>query len=796
MLLVCVMVTATVSPVSADELPAQSETLSPEQPAAQESAVQEPQTAVDVDAALQEPQTQPVEAQEETAEEPQAPGQQTTETVTVAEAETVVEPDTQIPPQTGTEPVMGEDLQEAQAPLQTESVPGEAVEETAQVNGSGGLTPEDLYDNLTEEQIKFNVYTGTKPIEEMESDADILSKLNFMADGVVPDSANLDAQAGKILAAILDGRQGDDRFYALSSWKLWSVDSDGKPQFPAIAKHSSLSRVATKDNFIQSAYMEYNVAGTDPIVICKNPVLEPIWSCLEFIIHVYDQNGVDTGLTITVTAENYNDAAQVAFPATVEAGSWKLLYDGSEYTLNNPSEIWTNTTNGIGTIGRSFDAAKAKLQAFPVTLQEGNADFRQPDWYFGQQPAAPQVSSETNGIDNITYYYKAEGADDSTYTAEIPTAVGRYTAKAVFAATGIYKEVVKIADFSILPAEPEVRYEISGLQGTEGWYRSAVTISAKAGYQVRLSETDAWTEAVTVAQSGNVTLYVKAADGTEYPAEQKQFLIDDKTPEIVGLINAEIVGLVNGMTYYGDIPAAVTDDFLIKVTVNDIEQPIVDNHADFVLKPSEEAYIIKADDMAGNWVEAVVFVKEEPSTEPPSTEEPSEPSTEEPTEPSTEQPSEPSTEPSTEEPTEPIEPPTEAPDKTAPVISGIENKGTYYGTQNVTVMDENLRAVTVNGKSVTITDNRAEVTLTPTYDEYQFVIIAEDAAGNKTEYTVEVWEKWVLDGIVENGKKKLRRERSYKLGSGKWTVAGDSTVYQGGRTFYVNSSGTYDFKKK
>ena len=246
MLLVCVMVTATVSPVSADELPAQSETLSPEQPAAQESAVQEPQTAVDSDADLQEPH---------------APGQQATETVTVAEAETVAKPDTQIPPQTGTEPVMEEALQEAQTPLQTESVPGEAVEETAQVNGSGGLTPEDLYDNLTEEQIKFNVYTGTKPIEEMESDADILSKLNFMADGVVPDSANLDAQAGKIIAAILDGRQGDDRFYALSSWKLWSVDSDGKPQFPAIAKHSSLSRVATNDNFIQSAYMEYNVTG-------------------------------------------------------------------------------------------------------------------------------------------------------------------------------------------------------------------------------------------------------------------------------------------------------------------------------------------------------------------------------------------------------------------------------------------------------------------------------------------------------------------------------------------------------
>lgn len=755
MLLVCVMVSATVSPVSADELQPQPETPSQEQSVIEQESSQEQSAAPDAD--LQEVQTPSVGVTEEAAEEAETQGQSQ-----IMEPLPAVEPVTQIA--TETEPEMAEELPELQP--QTQDMQEKAEEEAAQVKATGAPTNEDLYNALTQDQIKFDVYKGSQPIQQILSEQDILSKLQFTEDAIVPDSANISSQIMTIRGKILDSREGDERFYSFAGLNLWSVDSDGKPiNIVGTKSIIAVNQLATKQNFIDAAYMEKNESGAQPAVICKRPILEPIWTCINYIIPVYDQNGMDTGLTVTVTAENYNDTAQVAFPAGVEAGSWKLLYDGSEYTLGSASEIWTNLTNGIATIGWEFDVAKAKLQACPAALMEGTAEFIQPDWYVGQQPAAPQVSSETNGTDHVTYYYKVNGADDSTYTTQIPSTAGRYTAKAVFAQTAAYKEVVKTADFSILSAEPEVKYEISGPQGTEGWYQGAVTISAKAGYQVRLSEADAWVEAVTVAQSGNVTLYVKAADGMEYPAEQLQFLIDGTAPVVIGL--------VNGMTYYGDTPAAVTDDFLLKVTVNGVEQPIVGNRADFVLTPSDDAYIIKADDMAGNWFEGIVFVKEAPVTEPSVPEEPTGPPTE-----------------------EPSVPPTETPDKTAPVISGIENKKTYYGTQKVTVTDENLQSVTVNGKTVTVADNRAELTITPSDDEYQFVIVAEDAAGNRTEYTVEVWEMWVQDGIMENGKKKLRRERSYKLGNGKWTITGDSTIYQGGRTFYVTDSGTYDFKKK
>ncbi|MDE7321189.1 MAG: hypothetical protein K2N73_00400, partial [Lachnospiraceae bacterium] len=321
---------------------------------------------------------------------------------------------------------------------ETESVERNAAEPVS----DSGQDLDNLYDSLTAEQKQFRVYAGT----------DISSELTFMDNGITPDSANLDAQGGTIVRTLLKSREGDLKFYRLSGWNVWKVDSTGAPERILIASKSPLlSRTATANNFKQSAYLENS---TTAAVICQKPILEPVWSCLDYTIPVYDINGNDTGATITINAENYSDSSQVAFPA-VEVNSWKLIYNGTECLLNAASEIWTNEINGIRTIGTDFDASLARLQAVSsqTVLQPGNAEFMQPDWYEGQPKPEPIVSSETNGIENITYYYKEAEADDSTYTTTVPDKAGAYTAKAVFAATEIYEEVVKTADFHILPAQ-------------------------------------------------------------------------------------------------------------------------------------------------------------------------------------------------------------------------------------------------------------------------------------------------------------------------------------------------------
>ncbi len=73
-------------------------------------------------------------------------------------------------------------------------------------------------------------------------------------------------------------------------------------------------------------------------------------------------------------------------------------------------------------------------------------------WTYGEPPQTPAAVSETNGVENVTYFYKAKGAGDDTYSATVPTAAGEYTLLAKFAATDNYREVQSTADFTIAQA--------------------------------------------------------------------------------------------------------------------------------------------------------------------------------------------------------------------------------------------------------------------------------------------------------------------------------------------------------
>ena len=180
------------------------------------------------------------------------------------------------------------------------ATPAWAKEQSVEQQSGGAASvsssdADNLYDSLTEEQKQFRVYAGT----------DISSDLTFMDDGIAPDSANLDAQGGSIIKTLLESRKGDLKFYKLSGWNVWKVDSNGKPESIWMASKSALlSKAATEKNFKQSAYLENS---QNAAVICQKPILEPVWSCLDYTIPVYDINGNDTGATITIKAENYGD---------------------------------------------------------------------------------------------------------------------------------------------------------------------------------------------------------------------------------------------------------------------------------------------------------------------------------------------------------------------------------------------------------------------------------------------------------------------------------------------------------
>lgn len=133
-------------------------------------------------------------------------------------------------------------------------------------------------------------------------------------------------------------------------------------------------------------------------------------------------------------------------------------------------------------------------------------------------------------------------------------------------------------------------------------------------------------------------------------------------------------------------------------------------------------------------------------------------------------------------------------DTTKPVISGLEDGGQYYGDTSATISDANLSTVKLDGKAVEFTGTSASVTISA--DGAEHTIEATDKAGNQVTYKVRVNETWVRDGISTAGPRSLKIGVPYKFGSGKWKVAGDTTVYEGGNTFYASEDGTFDFQSQ
>ena len=69
-------------------------------------------------------------------------------------------------------------------------------------------------------------------------------------------------------------------------------------------------------------------------------------------------------------------------------------------------------------------------------------------WTYGGTANTPSVTGNT-GNGDVTYLYKLKTADDTAYSATVPTAAGEYTVKAVIAETDEYKAGEATANFTI-----------------------------------------------------------------------------------------------------------------------------------------------------------------------------------------------------------------------------------------------------------------------------------------------------------------------------------------------------------
>lgn len=135
--------------------------------------------------------------------------------------------------------------------------------------------------------------------------------------------------------------------------------------------------------------------------------------------------------------------------------------------------------------------------------------------------------------------------------------------------------------------------------------------------------------------------------------------------------------------------------------------------------------------------------------------------------------------------------------KQTPKLS-LENGKTYYGdSQKLVIQDDYLSQVYVNGVLQNLDGTEFVLQLGSNNGKKKYEITAVDVAGNKKTILVTVAAAWMKTGIIPEGVLvNLETGNGYKLGTGNWKVAGDSTSYSGGTEFYVKKDGSYKFGKQ
>ncbi len=128
----------------------------------------------------------------------------------------------------------------------------------------------------------------------------------------------------------------------------------------------------------------------------------------------------------------------------------------------------------------------------------------------------------------------------------------------------------------------------------------------------------------------------------------------------------------------------------------------------------------------------------------------------------------------------------------------LEHGKTYYGdSQKLVIQDDYLKQVYVNGVFQNLNGTELVLQLGSNNGKKKYEITAVDVAGNKKTILVTVAAAWMKTGIIPEGiLVNLETGNGYKLGTGNWKVAGDSTSYSGGTDFYVKKDGSYTFGKQ
>ncbi len=446
-----------------------------------------------------------------------------------------------------------------------------------------------------------------------------------------------------------------------------------------------------------------------------------------------------------------------------------------------------------------------------ITKASGSGSVMLDGWIYGETAKTPVPTSSTNGTDNVTYQYRAKNAAETDqWQNTAPKDAGEYTVKATFPANDNYEEVTATYNFTISPKELTVNaaiqnktydgtnkatfdgeptlsgvvsgdnvtltkgtptfsnvnvgkninisfapaFSISGdaasnytltqptnitanidsytAEGTEyivnstgEWLKTDFEVTAAEGWQVSYvnTATGEWVDKITVSQennNGTLEFYLRNTDtGVISEKVTKTYKIDKTPPTGKIEIDTEnfwtsfLETITFGLYYNNQQTVTITAsdggsgvasiEYLTTaddLAITDLETKTFTTYANAFSIALDAKLIVYArlTDKAGN----VNYLRSDGVVL----------------------------------------------DATAPVINGADNGKTYCAAVTLTITDDYLNTVTLDGETVALTDT-GELTLDPATGTQ--TVVATDKAKNSTTLTVTVndghtWGAWSSNG--------------------------------------------------
>lgn len=438
------------------------------------------------------------------------------------------------------------------------------------------------------------------------------------------------------------------------------------------------------------------------------------------------ENNLENNSEVNYVVEyKASDAADTAYSTTAPTAGGTYVARVSLY-------------NSSGTL------LKTATTTFKIGKQSGNGTITVENIRYGSGTVKPVVASETNGTGNVRVEYKLAEASDSTYSTTVPTIPGKYSARAIFAATDQYEEVVAVTKFEIYKG-----------YGT-------VTVSAKNIYYGMEVDVKAITN---VSNAGTAVLEYKqtGAEDSTYsttvPTEIGSYTVRATYPESACYFSFYATGKF-------EITYMPTPEFVVNGTVGNneyfISDVIVTTQPGYLISGSLDGNYASSLSLSdGNTVSYLYFTEEATGAKSAGVS------------------------------TAGIKI-----DTVSPRFSNLPATNILYSdTWTTTISDLHLASVMLNEEELDVNGNSLHLELDAEGGQKELEFVATDDAGNTGKLVFTLAAAWLEEKVIPVGQTvALECDTAYQLGAeGSWKVENDSTEYAGGSTVYIRENGQYVF---